>query len=69
MPNAFQPTDCLKDYYRTWISVYKEGAIREVTLAKYRMSLAWVERLAPNLRLCELTRVAYQQLLNAYIGA
>ncbi len=66
MPNAFQPTDCLKDYYRTWISVYKEGAIREVTLAKYRMSLAWVERLAPSLRLCELTRVAYQQLLNAY---
>lgn len=66
MPNAFQPTDCLKDYYRTWIVVYKEGAIREVTLAKYRMSLAWVERLAPSLRLCELTRVAYQQLLNAY---
>lgn len=66
MPNAFQPTDCLKDYYRTWIAVYKEGAIREVTLAKYRMSLAWVERLAPSLRLCELSRVAYQQLLNAY---
>ena len=24
------------DYYEQWISVYKEGAIREVTMKKYR---------------------------------
>ena len=30
------------------------------------MSLAWIEKLAPDLRLCELTRVAYQQIINEY---
>ena len=59
-------TDYLKDYYRNWISVYKEGAIRSVTLSKYHMSLSWLERLAPNLRLCDVTRVAYQQIINEY---
>lgn len=38
MPNVFKPTDHLKDYYKEWISVYKEGAIRDVTLSKYKMS-------------------------------
>lgn len=39
MPDEFKATDQLKDYYRNWISVYKEGAIRDVTLSKYKMSL------------------------------
>ncbi len=66
MPNDFQPTDMLKDYYEKWISVYKEGAIRDVTLAKYQMSHMWITRLAPELRLCDVTRVAYQQIINEY---
>jgi integrase len=66
MPNEFRATDQLKDYYRNWISVYKEGAIRDVTLSKYQMSLSWIEKLAPDLKLCEVTRVAYQQLINEY---
>ncbi len=66
MPNKNKPTDYLKDYYQKWVSVYKEGAIREVTLSKYRMSLVWLGRLAPELRLCDVTRVAYQQIINAY---
>lgn len=33
---------------------------------KYKMTQAWVQKLAPSLRLCDLTRVAYQQLLNDY---
>ena len=33
---------------------------------KYRMTQAWVEKLAPNLRLCDVTRITYQQLLNDY---
>ena len=59
-------TDYLTDYYRNWVSVYKEGAIRNVTLSKYHMSLAWLERLAPGLRLCDVTRVSYQQIINEY---
>ncbi|MGN1382837.1 MAG: site-specific integrase [Eubacterium sp.] len=66
MPNEFQATDQLKEYYKNWISVYKEGAIRDVTLSKYQMSLSWLERLAPDLKLCDVTRTTYQQILNEY---
>ena len=44
----------------------KEGAVRPVTLDKYKMTLSWVKRLAPDLKLCEVSRVTYQQLLNDY---
>ena len=54
------------NYYGQWIDVYKKGAIREATLAKYQMTHKWVEKLAPQLKVSELTRTAYQQLLNDY---
>lgn len=66
MEHENKPTDLLKDYYRNWVSIYKEGAIRNVTLAKYHMSLAWLEKIAPELRLCDVTRTAYQQIINEY---
>ena len=53
-------------YYAQWIRVYKEGAIRKVTMDKYQMTQAWLEKLVPNLKLCEVTRITYQQLLNDY---
>ena len=62
MPDEFKATDQLKDYYRNWIAVYKEGAIRDVTLSKYKMSLTWIEKLAPDLKLCDVTRTVYQQI-------
>ena len=58
--------DLLCTYYREWIAVYKEGAVRQVTLNKYSLALAWVERLAPDLTLGNLDRIAYQGLLNQY---
>lgn len=54
------------DYYSQWVKVYKEGAIREVTMDKYRLTQSWLERLIPDLRLCDLTRITYQQLINDY---
>lgn len=54
------------DYYAQWVSVYKEGAIREVTLGKYRLAQSWLAKLAPELKLCELDRITYQQLINGY---
>lgn len=54
------------EYYREWIDVYKKGAIRDATMSKYLMTLKWVEKLVPNLRISDLTRTAYQQLLNEY---
>ena len=35
------------NYYTQWIEVYKKDAIREATMAKYRMTQKWVEKLAP----------------------
>lgn len=54
------------EYYKQWIDVYKKGAIREATMSKYRMSQKWVEKLIPDLKVSEMTRNAYQQLLNDY---
>ncbi len=54
------------DYYERWIEVYKSGAVREVTMNKYRMTHRWLIRLVPNLTLEELDRIEYQKLLNEY---
>jgi len=54
------------DYYEKWIKMYKEGAVRKVTLNKYHLSLKWLKLLVPNLKTTEITRNIYQQLLNDY---
>ena len=54
------------DYYEQWISIYKEGAIREVTMKKYRLTQAWLGRLIPDLKLADMDRVNYQKLINGY---
>lgn len=59
-------TELFCRYYAQWIRVYKEGAIRKVTMDKYLMTQAWLEKLVPDLKLCEVTRITYQQLLNDY---
>lgn len=66
MLNNINKTDLFYDYYTQWITVYKEGAIRKVTMDKYLLTQAWVQRLAPELKVCELTRITYQNLLNEY---
>lgn len=53
-------------YYEEWIKVYKEGAIRPVTMGKYKLTLSWVKKLMPKLMVKDLTRVKYQELLNAF---
>ncbi len=60
-------SDCLfVDYYYQWSSIYKEGAIRKVTLSKYYMTHSWLKKLIPSVKLKDLNRIAYQQLLNDY---
>ena len=53
-------------YHEKWIHIYKEGAIRDVTMRKYEITLLWLKRLVPNLMLSQLNRISYQQLLNDY---
>lgn len=54
------------EYFAEWIELFKVGAIREITLQKYYMSLQRVEELAPELKMNELDRKSYQKLLNDY---
>lgn len=53
-------------YYKQWIMIYKEGAVRDVTMNKYLMTHSWLEKLIPDLMICDLTRIIYQKLLNDY---
>lgn len=66
MLNDITNTTLFYDYYEKWIKIYKEGAIRRVTLDKYKMTHSWLKKLAPNLALCDLNRISYQQILNDY---
>ncbi len=66
MLNNINKTDLFYDYYAQWITVYKEGAIRKVTMDKYLLTQSWIKQLAPELRVCELSRITYQKLLNDY---
>ena len=54
------------DYYKQWITVYKEGAIRPVTMRKYDMAHQWLNKLIPDLIISDLDRISYQKLLNDY---
>nr|WP_321303305.1 tyrosine-type recombinase/integrase [uncultured Trichococcus sp.] len=53
-------------YFEEWIELYKVGAVRSVTLSKYNMSLQRLYELAPSLKVGEIDRRKYQQLLNDY---
>ena len=54
------------EYYERWIHVYKEGAIRKVTMKKYLLTLSWLKKLVPKLYINDLNRITYQKLLNDY---
>lgn len=66
MLNDMNSTELFCNYYKQWIDVYKKDAIRDATLAKYRMTHKWVERLVPELKVSDLTRTVYQKLLKDY---
>lgn len=54
------------DYYNEWIKIYKDGAVRKVTMNKYYLTLSWLKKLVRQLRISDLTRMKYQELLNDY---
>ena len=66
MLNNRNKNDLFYEYYAQWITVYKEGAIRNVTMNKYILTQSWIKKLAPSLKIGELTRITYQKLLNDY---
>lgn len=66
MLNQISEDVLFHEYYKHWITIYKDGAIRRVTMSKYLMTHQWLIKLIPNLKLCEMSRITYQQLLNDY---
>ncbi len=66
MENSFEKNELFWIYYQNWIEIYKKGAVREITLSKYLMTLSWLQKIAPDLSLHDLNRVGYQSIINAY---
>jgi hypothetical protein len=44
------------EYYHQWMELYKEGAVRKITYAKYKQTYKQLRKLVPTLRLCDLNR-------------
>lgn len=54
------------EYFKEWVNLYKVGAIRPITLQKYYVTEQKIQELAPDLKIKDLNRYTYQQLLNSY---
>src|SRR5699024_429963 len=59
-------TQLFHNYFEEWIELYKVGAVRDITLQKYYITLQRIEELAPELEMRDLNRRSYQALLNEY---
>lgn len=64
--NDVKPGMLFHEYYSQWLVIYKEGSVRSVTMQKYRLTESWVKQLIPNVKLGDLDRITYQQLINDY---
>lgn len=61
-----QEFELLHEYYQNWLELYKKGAVRPITYAKYEQTYRMLKLLAPELKMSELNRQSYQQILNLY---
>lgn len=64
--NTYDLNEKFCDYYKKWISVYKEGAIKKSTMDKYKLTSKWIDQLVPFLKVSEINRITYQEILNKY---
>ena len=63
---TYDENEIFYKYYERWIQVYKEGAIRNSTMQKYKLTLKWLKKIAPNIKIKEINRITYQEILNKY---
>lgn len=66
MSRKHYSTKLFYKYYEEWIKLYKEDAVKKVTLDKYYLANRYITKLAPDLHMNELSRQSYQKLLNDY---
>ena len=59
MQSDMNKTQLFYEYYKQWVDVYKKGAIREATMAKYLMTQKWVRNACPgSVTVADLTRTS-----------
>ena len=54
------------DYYDYWVSVYKEGVVADCTYKKWDLAGRQLRRLAPNLKIRNMSADDMQQILSRY---
>jgi len=59
-------TQFFHEYFTDWMEIYKNGAVRPITYQKYLMTSRRLTELAPVLRIDELDKRRYQNLINEY---
>lgn len=64
--NTYNENELFYKYYERWIRVYKDGAVRNATMKKYLLTLAWIKKLVPKIKLKDINRITYQEILNKY---
>ena len=58
--------ELFKNYFFQWTKLYKEGAVRPITLNKYWLAYAWINKIVPDLRLGDINKSKYQEIINVY---
>ena len=64
--NTYDGNELFYKYYEKWIDVYKMGAIRNSTMQKYKLTLKWLKEIAPEIKVKDINRISYQEILNSY---
>lgn len=56
----------LHQYFSEWVEIYKVNAVKKVTLNKYRTTEKRLKEIVPELRIVQLNKRTYQEILNKY---
>ena len=54
------------DYFESWIKREKKGVVRGVTLSKYNNTAKKLREINPNIKICEIDKKKYQEILSVY---
>ena len=58
--------DYFHEYYKRWMDVNKKGTVAEITFQKYVIAHKRLREIVPYLKLSELNKYEYQQIINKY---
>lgn len=54
------------NYFKDWMLREKKGTVKDVTFRKYMQTERWLRELRPDMKISDLDRKTYQELLNDY---